>query len=1007
MRAVGFSSARSLSAMKRPITQRAWVARVWMALIVAAGLGCILPAAASAEPLIPGCAGECEIMATQTPSEVSGLEYEGTGEEEGFTPQELRSAYNLPEHGGSGNTIAIVDGAGDPNAEADLKFYRERYGLPKCTEEHECFKQLDEHGVPNKPVTDQEGWSVEIALDLDMVSAACPECHIVLLEGKGRTGRAEADEEAAKLGVTAVTNSWNFGFEKNNPANSNVNCTFECVTSEEETTYDSYFNHPGTPILFSGGDYGYAVRYPAVSQYTVSVGGTQLTKVIKTKENTRGWGEAVWSNEAYGVDRKGRGTGSGCSLYEPKPAWQSQNKVDNPCTKRIENDVSADADPHSPVSIYDSYEYCLENKSGCAAGWLDAGGTSASSPFVAGVEGLSSSNVRSLGAEAMWLAGLNKSLFDVSIGSNGTCTPPAEDVYWCTAEVGYDGPTGNGTPDGPFEVPRPTVAKMAPNEGPEAGGTSVTITGTNFESATTVKFGTIEATSFKVVSSTSIKATAPAQAAGTVDVTVKTSKGGTSPTGSADHFTYLPRPTVTNVQANAGGAGGGTKVMISGSGFTGVSGVKFGKKNATGFTVISETWISAVSPSGSGTVDVTVSTGGGTSTTGSADQFTYRSGGTSYGWGDNSAGELGDGTTTGPETCGGEACSRGPVAASGSLGEVTAVSAGEDHSLALQGAGTIVAWGANSAGELGNGTTTASSMPVKVSSLTTVGAVAAGREFSVAQLKGGTVRAWGYNAYGQLGDGSTTSRSAPVKVHGITEAVAVAAGETHSLALLKNGTVEAWGQNAAGELGNGTTTNSNEPVKVSGITEAVAISAGGEFSLAVLKNGTVEAWGYNGAGQLGNGSTTSSSTPVAVSGLSEVVAVSAGGAHSLALLKTGAVKSWGANQSGQLGNGSCCSMSDVPVKVSSLSEATAVAAGFHSLALTRGGTVMDWGRNSDGQLGDGTSTGPETCEPFEEGPRACSKTPVTASGLTEGGGGGISEGIGIDGGINYALAIGK
>jgi alpha-tubulin suppressor-like RCC1 family protein len=184
----------------------------------------------------------------------------------------------------------------------------------------------------------------------------------------------------------------------------------------------------------------------------------------------------------------------------------------------------------------------------------------------------------------------------------------------------------------------------------------------------------------------------------------------------------------------------------------------------------------------------------------------------------------------------------------------------------------------------------------------------------------------------------------------------------------------------------------------------VAISAGGEFSLAVLKDGTVEAWGYNGAGQLGNGSTTSSSKPVAVSSLSEVVSVAAGGAHSLALLKTGAVRSWGANQSGQLGNGSCCAISDVPVKVSSLSEATAIAAGFHSLALMRSGTVMDWGRNSLGQLGDGTSTGPETCEPIGEATRACSKTPVSVSGVKEGSG--VTEAISIDGGVNYALAIG-
>lgn len=675
-------------------------------------------------------------------------------------------------------------------------------------------------------------------------------------------------------------------------------------------------------------------------------------------------------------------------MYESQPKWQT-GKV---CSKRTENDVAAVADwGNSPVSIYDTYY----------GGWNDNGGTSASSPFVAGVWGLSSSSARSLGAEAFYK--VTAGLYDITEGSNGSCTPPSEDALFCAAGAGYDGPTGNGTPDGPLKLP--SVTSVAPETGAEAGGTSVTITGTQLKGVKVVRFGAVKATSFSVSSGTSIKATAPAHAAGTVEVMV-TSAEGTSPATQTDHFAYLPKPTVSNVQANVGAPSGGTTVMISGTGFTNASGVKFGQAKATSYTVISETWISAISPAGKGTVDVTVSTPGGMSTTGSADQFTYRSGDVPLGWGDNSAGELGDGTTTGPETCAGVACSRIAVSASGSPSEVTAVAAGTNHSLALQSGGTVLAWGENSAGELGNGTTTSSSSPVKLSSLSKVSAVSAGNEFSLAQLKDGTVKAWGYNAYGQLGNGTTMSSSTQVKVSSLSEVVAIATGETHSLALLKNGTVEAWGANAAGELGNGTTTNSDVPVKVNGITEAVAIAAGGEFSLALLKNGTVETWGYNGAGQLGDGNTTSSDVPVAVSSLSEVVSIAAGGAHSLALLKSGAVKSWGANQSGQLGNGSCCSMSDVPVKVSNITEATAIAAGYHSLALMRDGTIKDWGRNSDGQLGDGTSTGPETCEPVEESTRACSKIPVTvATGLSEGTN--VTEAIGINGGVNnYALAIG-
>jgi alpha-tubulin suppressor-like RCC1 family protein len=935
-------------------------------------------------PAVKGHA-ECELIAAPKPSAVPRLEYQGSGRERGLDPKDLRSAYNLPSTGGSESTIAIVDGPADPDAESDLAVYRKEYGLSACSEANGCFKQLNEHGEPHKPTSVGE-WSIEISLDLDMVSAACPECHITLIEAANEeTGLLEAQKAAAKLGVTAVSNSWNLGFEANNsddPSECNRAIKFYCVVQKEEEEDDAYFDQSGTPIFVSGGDYGYAVRYPAVSQYVVSVGGTVLWKATKT---SRGWVEKVWSNPAYGKDEKGRGTGSGCSLYEPKPTWQTGKA----CAKRMETDVAAEADAEtSPVSVYDTY----------AGGWNDVGGTSASSPFVAGVWGLSSSSVRSLGAEAFYR--VTNGLFDVTEGNNGTC--PSEDALFCTAEIGYDGPTGNGTLDGPLKLP--SVTSVAPEVGPEAGGTSVTIAGTQLKGVKAVRFGSTEATSFKVASGTSVKATAPAHAAGTVDVTVTTSEG-TSPTTTADRFAYLPKPTVSNVQPNVGAASGGTRVMISGTGFTDVSGVKFGQTKATSFTVISETWISATSPAGSGTVDVTVGTPGGTSATGSADHFTYRSGGVPLGWGANADGELGDGTTTGPETCAGEACSRIPVAASGSLGEVTAVSAGTNHSLALQGAGTVLAWGYNGSGQFGNGTTTNSSSPVKVSSLSGVAVISAGNEFSLAQLKNGTVKAWGYNGSGQLGNGTTTSSDTPVTVSGITEAVAVAAGEAHSLALLKDGTVKAWGQNAAGELGNGTTTSSDTPVAVSGITEAVAISAGSEFSLALLKNGTVVAWGYNGAGQLGDGTTTSSDVPVAVSSLAEVVSVAAGSAHSLALLKGGSVRSWGANQSGQLGDGSCCEKSDVPVKVSELSEATAVAAGFQSVALTRSGTVKDWGRNSDGQLGDGTSTGPETCEPVEEATRACSKIPVTVgTGPSEADN--LTEAIGIEGGVNYNLAIG-
>ena len=268
-------------------------------------------------------------------------------------------------------------------------------------------------------------------------------------------------------------------------------------------------------------------------------------------------------------------------------------------------------------------------------------------------------------------------------------------------------------------------------------------------------------------------------------------------------------------------------------------------------------------------------------------------------------------------------------------------------------------------GHLGNGKLTDSYVPVAVcavgerapcsSNLSEVTAIAAGEGFSVALLKNGTVVAWGENHYGQLGNGSTTFSDVPVAVcavgekapcsHDLSEVSATAAGAGDSLALLKNGTVVAWGYNAAGQLGTGRTTGPEEcsgrtacskiPVPVSNLSEVSAIAAGAGYSMALLKNGTVKAWGENEGGQLGDGSTEPSDVPVVLSDLSEVSAISAGAGDSLALLKSGTVMSWGENNYGQLGDGSSSgpeectdgACSRTPVPVSALSGVSSISAG--------------------------------------------------------------------------------
>jgi alpha-tubulin suppressor-like RCC1 family protein len=344
-----------------------------------------------------------------------------------------------------------------------------------------------------------------------------------------------------------------------------------------------------------------------------------------------------------------------------------------------------------------------------------------------------------------------------------------------------------------------------------------------------------------------------------------------------------------------------------------------------------------------------------------------------HAWGFNNDGELGNGTTESSDV---------PVEVIGLHG-VAAVAGGGRHSLALLQDGTVMAWGENFDGQLGNGSTASSDVPVPVSGLSEVTAVSAGRRYSLALLKSGKVMAWGYNEGGQLGDGGTTSSDVPVAVSNLSEVAAISAGADFSLARLKDGRVMAWGENLYGQLGDGSREGSDVPVAVNGLTGVTAISAGSRHSLALLSSGAVVAWGGNKDGQLGDGSEAESDVPVAVSNLRGVFAIAAGQSHSLAVVGAGAVMAWGANAQGQLGDGSyigpeqcgvllISACSKVPVAASGVSEVTGVSAhGNHSMALLAHRTVMAWGQNASGELGNGT-TGPEAC-----GTGSCSASPVT------------------------------
>jgi len=334
-------------------------------------------------------------------------------------------------------------------------------------------------------------------------------------------------------------------------------------------------------------------------------------------------------------------------------------------------------------------------------------------------------------------------------------------------------------------------------------------------------------------------------------------------------------------------------------------------------------------------------------------------------WGYNASGQLGNGTT---------ALSRVPGAIAG-LSEVTAIAAGNEHSLALLANGTVTAWGNNRAGQLGNGTTTNGKVPMPVSGLSNVVAVAAGKAHSTALLSNGTVMAWGNNEEGQLGGGTKATKSTvPVAVKGLSGVSAIAAGGDFNLALLSNGTVMAWGAGGEGQLGNGKRSKSTTPVVVKGLSGVTAIAAGAEHGLALLSDGTVMSWGSNFARQLGmptkfklvkeeeeefleeEEEPENTDVPGAVQALSGVSAVAAGAEHSLAMLGDGEVMAWGANSNGQLGNGTQGASSNMPTVVGGLGGVTAIAAGArHNLALLSGGSVEAWGYNPDGQLGNGSN----------------------------------------------------
>jgi subtilase family serine protease len=424
--------------------KRRWLSGASVALVVAALMAAQAPPVVQATPVIPAQVHACGAVPagfarcfaigltnpnggpnnpasrpTSPPTRSSTRTVAScpAGPNSGYTPCQLQNAYVLTSAAstkGSGETEAIVDAFLDSTAFSDVSTYRAQFGLSPLTNcatsdtTHHCFWQVGQTGSTTAvPSRSNAGWTAEQSLDVDMASAICPNCNILLVEATTNSfaNLEAAVGAAASFGhnVVSISNSWGGGE----------------VSSE---TSDTAFNHPGIAVTASSGDSGFGVQYPASSPYVTAVGGTSLS----IPKGTNTWTETAWS-----------GAGSGCSAYVAQPTWQSSvSNITSVCSKRAVADVSADADPNTGVAVFNSSSFEFVK-----AGWQVWGGTSVASPIIAGVYALAG-NAASV-TYGSYSYSHTSSLFDVTSGSNGSC---GNDL--CNATSGWDGPTGNGTPDG-------------------------------------------------------------------------------------------------------------------------------------------------------------------------------------------------------------------------------------------------------------------------------------------------------------------------------------------------------------------------------------------------------------------------------------------------------------------------------------------------------------------------------------------------------------------------------
>lgn len=430
-----------------PASARAQVGRgvTTASVLIGAGHSLSLPAGqfrVCGEPALPGRA-ECTAVSgrvSRGPARAGGTTSGSAGTIPGYGPAILRQAYQLTKaslQGGQGVTVAIVDAYGDPSAASDLAAYRSHYKLPACTLASHCLRIVNENGAATPLPAASTSWAQDQSINLDMVSAICPNCRILLVQASSNslTDLGTAEDSAVTLGAKFVANSWGD------------------LQFLGETSYEHYFDHPGAAIVFASGTGGYQTFFPAASPYVTAVGGTTLRR---SRFNVRRWAETAWA-----------GAGSGCSIFEAKPSWQrSDAKSPAGCLNRTVNDVAAVADPATGVAVYDSYRTSHR--------WSELGGTGAAAAIITAVYALAGTPAPHTYPAAYPYRKAGH-LFDVIAGGSETC--PFARIYLCQAVKGYDGPTGLGTPDGvtAFAAPKDLVTVLDPGTQDRLAGSALSL----------------------------------------------------------------------------------------------------------------------------------------------------------------------------------------------------------------------------------------------------------------------------------------------------------------------------------------------------------------------------------------------------------------------------------------------------------------------------------------------------------------------------------------------------